>query len=845
MLLLSGLKPLSPHASFLNSNKLSSTIANITLNGSSLLTKKSGAIASFKDGHAPVNRSKYLNESSRSLGGRVRSHAVQNNDKVLRQIEQLMRVDIDQKNDRPQHLCRYNSLLKAGRLHKCVELLNDMEIKGILDMTKVYHAKFFNVCKRQKAVREAFDYTKLIPNPKLSTFNMLMTVCASSQDSEGAFQVLHLVQEAGLKPDCKLYTTLISTCANSGKVDQMFEVYHKMVNSGVEPNVHTYGPLIDGCARAGQVAKAFGAYGIMRSKKVKPDHVVFNALIAACAQSGAVDRAFDVLAEMAAEIQPIDPDDITLGSLMKACTNAGRVERARDVYKMIQQYNIKGTPELYTIAINSCSQTGDWEFACSVYSDMTGKGVLPDEMFLSALIDDAGHAGKLDAAFEVMQEPCNRGMRIGIMPYCSLMGACSNARNWQKALELYEDLKSLKLVQTVSVVNALITALCDGDQFQKAMEVLSEMKGLGLCPNSVTYSMLVLNDLEAGQMLLSQAKKDGIVPNLIMCRCIIGMCLGRFERACFLGEPVVYFNSGRPQVDNKWYLIFNFGICFVKCDSALSHEHDLMATEEWTCACDAATYKGKIEKERVFQFLAGLNKSLDDVRSRILSRIPLPSTREVFSEVRREASRCKVMLHEAVMMPTPPTDSTALTGHTCETCWEIHGKPVDWKPRKVKPRGYQTFQDNSHEQADDSSLPHIDKDQLGKLIEMLGAFQKAEPAQKSNPTASVAHKGEWWSEFQSMEEEKMTAESGVVVPEPIVTITEPENQQPITVTEPKNQQSVTKPENQQSEKEVMVYTRKKKHDSSRPTVLEAQPVSDLVRAPETNQIEDTSQPEIQ
>ncbi|KAI4299902.1 hypothetical protein L6164_033323 [Bauhinia variegata] len=274
MLLSSGLKPLSPHASFINSNKLSSTIANITLNGSALLTEKSGAIASFKEGHPP-----------------------------------LTRWILIRKNDRSQHLSRCNYLLKAGRLHECVELLNDMEIKGILDLTKVYDAKFFIVCKRQKAVREAFDYTKLIPNPKLRSF-----------------QVLHLVQEAGLKPDCKLYTTLISTCAKSVKVDQIFEVYHKMVNSGVEPNVHTYGALIEGCARAGQVAKSFGAYGIMRSKKVKPDCVVFNAIIAACAQSGAVDRAFDVLAEMVAEIQPIEPDDITLGSLMKACTNAGQVE---------------------------------------------------------------------------------------------------------------------------------------------------------------------------------------------------------------------------------------------------------------------------------------------------------------------------------------------------------------------------------------------------------------------------------------------------------------------------------------------------------------------------------------
>ena len=34
------------------------------------------------------------------------------------------------------------------------------------------------------------------------------------------------------------------------------------------------------------------------------------------------------------------------------------------------------------------------------------------------------------------------------------------AKNWQKALELYEDLKSTKLRPTVSTVNALINALC-------------------------------------------------------------------------------------------------------------------------------------------------------------------------------------------------------------------------------------------------------------------------------------------------------------------------------------------------------------------------------------------------
>ncbi|KAK6136673.1 hypothetical protein DH2020_029580 [Rehmannia glutinosa] len=490
------------------------------------------------------------------------------------------------KNNPSWQLRVYNQLLREGRLNDCIELLEDLEENGLLDMDKVYHARFFDVCKSQKAVKEAFRFTRLISNPTLSTFNMLMSVCASSQDSEGAFQVFQYVQEAGLKADCKLYTTLISTCAKSGKVDTMFKVFHEMVNAGVEPNVHTYSAIIDGCAKAGQIAKAFGAYGLLRSKNVKADRVVFNALITACGQSGAVHRAFDVLAEMRAETQPIDPDHITIGALMKACASAGQVDRAREVYNMIHEYNIRGTAELYTIAVNSCS--GDWEFACSVYDDMIRKGVTPDEMFISALIDVAGHAGKVDAAFEILQEARAKGMHVGIISYSSLMGACSNARGWQKALDLYEDIKRLNLKPTVSMMNALINALCDADQLQKAMETLFEMKGIGLCPNTITYSILLVasekkDDLEAGLLLISEAKKDGVTPNLVMCRCLIdvgvhdfvtgylslepclvhvlfyssslfsqAMCLRRFQIARAFGEPVLSFTSGQVQLSSKW-----------------------------------------------------------------------------------------------------------------------------------------------------------------------------------------------------------------------------------------------------------------------------------------------------
>ncbi|RVX09169.1 hypothetical protein CK203_013737 [Vitis vinifera] len=80
----------------------------------------------------------------------------------------------------------------------------------------------------------------------------------------------------------------------------------------------------------------------------------------------------------------------------------------------------------------------------------------------------------------------------------------------------------------------------------------------------------------------------------------------------------------------------------------LWQELDLSCEEEWECTGDSVRFKKKMENERVFEFLAGLNRELDDVRSRVLSRRPLPSIREVFSEVRREESRRRVMLDHSV-----------------------------------------------------------------------------------------------------------------------------------------------------------------------------------------------------
>jgi pentatricopeptide repeat protein len=62
-----------------------------------------------------------------------------------------------------------------------------------------------------------------------------------------------------------------------------------------------------------------------------------------------------------------------------------QVDRALEVYKMVQEYGIKGTADVYTMAVNACSQKGDLDSALGVYNDMMRNGVRPDEVSCSTL----------------------------------------------------------------------------------------------------------------------------------------------------------------------------------------------------------------------------------------------------------------------------------------------------------------------------------------------------------------------------------------------------------------------------------------------------------------------------
>ncbi|RVX04964.1 Retrovirus-related Pol polyprotein from transposon TNT 1-94 [Vitis vinifera] len=161
---------------------------------------------------------------------------------------------------------------------------------------------------------------------------------------------------------------------------------------------------------------------------------------------------------------------------------------------------------------------------------------------------------------------------------------------------------------------------------------------------------------------------------------------------------------------------------------------------------------------------------------------PLPSLKEAFSEVRREESRKNLMMgsHQQLNMAEssalktqfapfdnrqkikggrPWCDHCRKPGHSRETCWKIHGKPVDWKPRQPlekEGRGNHVATDEQSPQPEANPFNKEQMEMLQKLLSPLLSVQ-SQTGSSSNQvigSGTLAHKGNFLSAFTAGKKRK-------------------------------------------------------------------------------------------
>ncbi|XP_044504086.1 uncharacterized protein LOC123224478 [Mangifera indica] len=209
----------------------------------------------------------------------------------------------------------------------------------------------------------------------------------------------------------------------------------------------------------------------------------------------------------------------------------------------------------------------------------------------------------------------------------------------------------------------------------------------------------------------------------------------------------------------------------------LWQELDHYRVFEMKCPEDAAILKSFIEKDRVYDFLAGLNPEFDQVRLQILGKEDTPSLEETISLIRAEESRRSVMLEPQTMeesalvaktdhqekgksdLPKYPgrenqwkenKDNLWCTHckkprHTKEKCWKLNGKPPsrEWGNRggQQRPQAHMAEQKKTEE---NSATGGFNSEEIEKLRSLLGSLEKPSRA-CSLALSGSGHEEEDWT----------------------------------------------------------------------------------------------------
>lgn len=121
-----------------------------------------------------------------------------------------------------------------------------------------------------------------------------------------------------------------------------------------------------------------------------------------------------------------------------------------------------------------------------------------------------------------------------------------------------------------------------------------------------------------------------------------------------------------------------------------------------TCDCCKAIDK-KADQAKIIKFLAGLNESYSIIRGQIIMKKNLPDLSEIYNLLDQDHSQrsfASVQNATAFQVAAPVVDQSSManvnyhqrpnkpvcthcgyTGHTTDTCYKIHGYPIDFKHR--------------------------------------------------------------------------------------------------------------------------------------------------------------------
>ncbi|KAJ4849629.1 hypothetical protein Tsubulata_017738 [Turnera subulata] len=331
------------------------------------------------------------------------------------------------KNGYNPDIVAYNVLIggfsRHGKTQKALFLLKDMEAQGIKPNHVTHNMIIEGLCieGREKDAKEYFCNLEEKCSENLSA--MISGLCQANKTKK-AFQLFVRLSEQGVLVTKASLLKLLHNLFVEADHKTAFQLLQKMPSDAVPPKI-MYRKVIGMLCRAEKMKKAERVFKDMVGSGLTPDLMIYTMMINGYCRLNCLREAFLLLDDMVK--RGIKPDVITYTVLID-----GSAKQYQSV-SYAEQIDTGRQKKIDSVASNTKNAIG-------LFNQMKDKGIQPDVICYTALIDHHCKASNIEDAVELFNEMVDGGLQPDTKTYTALLSGHCKVGDIAKAEVLYEEM---------------------------------------------------------------------------------------------------------------------------------------------------------------------------------------------------------------------------------------------------------------------------------------------------------------------------------------------------------------------------------------------------------------------
>ena len=356
---------------------------------------------------------------------------------------------------------------------------------------------------------------------------------SKEMDLDGATQVFRNLQASGAAMTPLVYNALLDSCVQCGKVGQALQHFAEMKENSLV-DVVSYNTLLKAYLRNGQVAKARGLVDEMKSADIAPNQVTYNEMLNALV--GVKDRKgmWALVGDMSE--QGMSPNSVTCSIILKSLAGHSAQQDIRRAMDLIDRMSEDMDEVLFASVIEACVRIGQLDLLSQKLQQYAAKGGLAGltAPTYGSMIKAYGRARDIERVLELWSEMRRRKVRpTSITLGCMVDALVCNGQPdeaHQLVLDVRADEDTRDILNTV-IYSTLLKGFAQARQPEKVQKVFEEMKIDNIACNTVSYNTMINSNALTGrmdscEMLFEEMQAAGINPDIITYSTLVkGYCM--------------------------------------------------------------------------------------------------------------------------------------------------------------------------------------------------------------------------------------------------------------------------------------------------------------------------------